>query len=84
MRQKFHGRQPATALRGEPHGGTALAPRLRRTLDLLLSGNSEKETAKRLGLSHHTVHEYVKDLYRHFGVRTRAELMARWIELNAQ
>lgn len=57
----------------------SLPPRLRRTLQALLDGDSEKEAAKRMGLSPHTVHEYVRDLYRHFGVRSRAELLSRWI-----
>jgi DNA-binding CsgD family transcriptional regulator len=32
--------------------------------------------ALRLVISHHTVHQYVKALYRHLGVNTRAELLA--------
>ena len=43
----------------------------------LLGGASEKEIADRMGLSAHTVHQYVKSIYRAFGVRSRAELMAR-------
>jgi DNA-binding NarL/FixJ family response regulator len=54
----------------------ALSPRLDQTLQLLLDGQSEKEVANVLGLSTHTVHVYVKQLRRHFQVRTRAELMA--------
>ena len=53
--------------------------RLRRTLGHLLRGESEKEIARTLGLSQHTVHEYVGQLYRHFNVRSRAELMALWV-----
>jgi DNA-binding CsgD family transcriptional regulator len=53
-----------------------LSPRQRDTLDCLLSGHSEKGAAQRLGLSVHTVHVYVKALYRAFGVRSRAELLA--------
>jgi DNA-binding CsgD family transcriptional regulator len=53
-----------------------LPPRLRRTLDCLLDGDSESQAALRLGLSKHTVHEYVIDLYRRFGVGSRRELMA--------
>jgi DNA-binding CsgD family transcriptional regulator len=56
-----------------------LSPRLRQTLDALLEGNSEKEAALRLRLSVHTVHEYVTALYRHFGVSSRAELLARFL-----
>jgi DNA-binding CsgD family transcriptional regulator len=56
-----------------------LAPRLRRVLDQLLTGKSEKEIAAALELSKHTVHEYIKMLYREIGVNSRAELLARWM-----
>jgi DNA-binding CsgD family transcriptional regulator len=56
-----------------------LAPRLRQTLDALLEGDSEKQTALRLGLSVHTVHEYVTSLYRRFNVSSRAELLAHFV-----
>ena len=53
-----------------------LSPRLRQTLACLLDGDSEKQVADRLGLSHDTTHQYVKELYRQFGVGSRAQLMA--------
>jgi len=53
-----------------------LSPRLRETLACLLEGDSEKQVAARLGLSHATVHQYVTVLYRHFGVQSRAQLLA--------
>jgi DNA-binding NarL/FixJ family response regulator len=53
-----------------------LAPRLRQTLAFLLEGDGEKQVAARLGLSVATTHQYVTALYRHFGVRSRAQLMA--------
>jgi DNA-binding CsgD family transcriptional regulator len=56
-----------------------LAPRLRQTLDALLEGDSEKQTALRLGLSVHTIHEYVNSLYRLFSVSSRAELLAHFL-----
>ena len=55
----------------------ALSPRERDTLDCLLTGAAEKEVAARLGLSVHTVHSYVKSLYRKLGVSTRAELLVQ-------
>jgi DNA-binding CsgD family transcriptional regulator len=55
---------------------TSLPPRVRQTLDCLLEGDSEKQVAARLGLSRHTVHQYVTDLYRRLGVSSRAELLA--------
>jgi DNA-binding NarL/FixJ family response regulator len=59
--------------------GTPLSPRQRQTLQLLLAGNSEKEVATEMRLSHNTVHHYVKALHRHFGVSSRSELLARWV-----
>jgi len=70
-----------------------LSPRLRQTLAYLLEGDSEKQVADRLGLSQATTHEYVTALYRHFGVQSRAQLMAHaikrlarseWKELHAR
>jgi DNA-binding NarL/FixJ family response regulator len=57
--------------------GADLSPRLRETGAALMTGASEKQIASRLGLSPHTTHHYVKTLYRHFGVSSRAEFMAR-------
>ena len=62
----------------------ALAPRLRQTLACLLEGDSEKQVASRLGLSQATTHEYVTAVYRHFGVQSRAQLMAHAIKRLAQ
>ena len=52
---------------------------MHQTLDAMLEGLSEKETAARLDLSGHTVHQYVKALYRRYRVRSRSELLALWI-----
>jgi DNA-binding NarL/FixJ family response regulator len=52
-----------------------LSPRLRQTLTCLLEGDSEKQVAKRLGLSYDTTHQYVSALYRHFGVHSRSQLL---------
>jgi DNA-binding CsgD family transcriptional regulator len=57
-------------------GAHNLAPRLRQTLRGLLEGDGEKQIAARLRLHPTTVHDYVRAVYRHFGVHSRAELMA--------
>jgi DNA-binding NarL/FixJ family response regulator len=57
----------------------ALPPRVKQTLECLLRGASEKEVAGMLGISVHTVHTYVKVLYRHLCVRSRAELLVRML-----
>jgi DNA-binding CsgD family transcriptional regulator len=53
---------------------TDLPPRLQSVVICLLSGDSDKEIARRLGLSVHTIHEYVTTLFRRLGVHSRAEL----------
>jgi DNA-binding CsgD family transcriptional regulator len=57
----------------------ALPPRLRPVLSHLLDGQGEKQVAIQLGLSRHTVHEYVKALYRKLNVSSRGELMAQFV-----
>jgi DNA-binding NarL/FixJ family response regulator len=58
-----------------------LSRRLRQTLDGLMRGMSEKELATELALSPHTLHGYIKTLYRRLGVSSRSELQARFIGL---
>jgi DNA-binding CsgD family transcriptional regulator len=54
-----------------------LQPRLLKVLEQLLPGYSEKQVAVRLGYSPHTVHTYVKAIYKHFAVTSRSELLAK-------
>jgi DNA-binding NarL/FixJ family response regulator len=54
--------------------------REREVFRLLLTGASEKCIAAALDLSVHTVHGYVKNVYRRVGVTSRAELMAIALE----
>jgi len=56
-----------------------LTPRRREALDWLLAGLSEKEIATRMGISQATAHQYVGELYEHFDVNSRAELMAYFV-----
>src|SRR5688500_9364645 len=56
-----------------------LSPRMQQTLQSLLTGDSEKQAAAKLGVSRNTVHVYVKQLYRRFGVNSRGELLAKWV-----
>jgi DNA-binding CsgD family transcriptional regulator len=57
----------------------SLQPRLKKVLKQLLEGDSEKQVAYKLGLSPHTVHEYVKDIYRELEVSSRGELLAQFV-----
>ncbi len=60
-------------------GSAPLTPTEREVLRGLLAGHSEKEVAALQGRRTHTVHEYVKVIYRKFGVRSRPALMALWL-----
>jgi DNA-binding CsgD family transcriptional regulator len=55
-----------------------LPPRVRQTLDTLLTGASDKEIAARLGLSPHTVRDYIKAIFKAYRVSSRVELIARF------
>jgi DNA-binding CsgD family transcriptional regulator len=57
----------------------ALPPSVRRVLACILEGDGDKQIAARLGLSIYTVNDYTKTIYRHFGVQSRSQLLARWI-----
>jgi DNA-binding CsgD family transcriptional regulator len=69
-----------TLASGTQPGLHQLSPRLRDTLRGLLAGEAEKQIAARLGLSRTTLHDYVGEVYRRFGVAGRAELMAHFIQ----
>ena len=65
--------------RGITAGRSPCTPTERKVLGLLLTGKSEKEIADTLGRGLGTVHGRVTTIYRKFGVRGRAELMALWL-----
>jgi DNA-binding NarL/FixJ family response regulator len=63
---------------GKPVAGeVSIPPRVRRVMVVLLTGATEKQAARQLGLSVHTVHAYTTMLYRAMGVNSRAELLVR-------
>jgi hypothetical protein len=51
---------------------------LRRTLEAILEGGSEKEAALRLGVTQSSLHSYVKQLHLRLQVTSRFELMNRF------
>ena len=55
-----------------------LAPGAHAVLELMLTGIGEKEIARRLNRSVHTVHTHIKRVYRHYEVRSRPELLLRF------
>lgn len=64
-------------MRPTAHGSTIeqLTPRLRSVLSLLLDGLLCKEIAEHLHLSPHTVKGYIRDIYKHLGVKSQIELI---------
>jgi DNA-binding CsgD family transcriptional regulator len=56
-----------------------LSPRERQVMIFLLGGDSQKEVARRLQLSEHTVGDYVKHIYSKFSVSSRSELLAHFL-----
>ena len=60
--------------------GRTLSARQEDVLHLLLRGLSEKEVARELGVSTHTVHTHVKRLYGEFDVSSRGELLALFVD----
>jgi DNA-binding CsgD family transcriptional regulator len=55
-----------------------LPPRQRMVLNLLIEGLDRQTISDRLRISPHTANDYVKAVYRHFGVSTQAALMRRF------
>ena len=55
---------------------TVLTRRQQQVLQLVGRGLGEKDIASCLGLSVHTVHDYIKALHQTLGVSTRGELVA--------
>ena len=69
--------------RASPHRirrGRAVSPRQQQTLRHLLAGESEKQIAQRLSRSQHTVHTYVKAIYRNYRVSSRGELLSLFVK----
>jgi DNA-binding NarL/FixJ family response regulator len=76
--EQIHGQPPrVTVLQAELN---RLPPRLQQTMHSLLAGDSEKQAAAKMGVSPHTVHVYVKTLYRRYNVSSRGELLSKWVK----
>jgi hypothetical protein len=57
--------------------GRSVPANIDSVLRLLLEGKKEKDIARQLGKSEHTIHAHVKRVYRHFGVNSRSQLLVR-------
>lgn len=56
-----------------------LSPTQRQIVHLLLTERSEKQIAQELNQSPHTTHAHIVEIFRKFGVQSRAALMALWL-----
>jgi len=65
--------------RGLLIGETPLSPVVRKVMEKLLTGASEKEIALALDQGPGTTHKYITTIYERFNVRSRAALMALWL-----
>jgi DNA-binding CsgD family transcriptional regulator len=59
----------------------ALTPAERTVLSKLLAGKSEKAIAASLERSHFTINNHTRKIFSAFGVNSRAQLLARCVEL---
>lgn len=59
-----------------------LSPRERQVMMLLMAGDGRKQVAQKLKLSEHTIGDYLKAIYRKFGVTSRSELLSQFISGN--
>lgn len=67
---------PQLCKRNEARAIPELTPRQQETLTLLLQGLPDKQIARQLRISIHTVHDHVKEIYRRLEVTSRPELLA--------
>jgi DNA-binding NarL/FixJ family response regulator len=74
VRLAWHGR-PVVQVPPTPSG--AISERQREVLSLMASGATNREIARQLCLSPHTVKGHTSDLYRRLSVRNRAEAVRR-------
>jgi DNA-binding NarL/FixJ family response regulator len=71
--RRFRGPRPAAAPADLQPARAVLAPRELALLECLARGLSYREAAQELTISHHTVADYVKAIYRKLSVNSRGE-----------
>ena len=62
-----------------PLNNYTLSPRESSVLKLLVRGCSQKQIAATLGISHHTVADYLKSIYAKLGVNSRTQAQLKGI-----
>lgn len=70
--------QPAPATHTDE--ATALSPREREVLDGLAEGQAYKQIGDKLGLSIHTVRNYIRRIYQKLHVRSCGEAVAKYLQ----
>jgi DNA-binding CsgD family transcriptional regulator len=73
--------RPPTTTLGRNQLSDELPPRLHRIGELLSRGLSHKEVSDVTGLSQATVRTYNRQLHARLGVRNRAELVRKWLDV---
>lgn len=58
---------------------TSLSPRMRTVCALLLQGRKRRQIAEQLGITEHTARDYMRGVYRHFGVGDHVALMSLFV-----
>jgi DNA-binding NarL/FixJ family response regulator len=71
--------QSLQAAPGQRDENTELSPREREVLNGLALGHAYKQIAEQLGVSIHTVRNYIRRIYEKFHVRSRTEAVAKYL-----
>jgi len=56
-----------------------LSPRQSEILALMAEGYSDKEIARKIGVSYPTVRTHIDRIFREYGLRNRTEAVAVWL-----
>jgi DNA-binding CsgD family transcriptional regulator len=68
------------ATRAFPGDLSGLTGRQAEVIEMIATGYTEKELARRLGMSRATAHTHVNRLFKRFNVHSRAALVALWLQ----
>jgi DNA-binding CsgD family transcriptional regulator len=74
--------QPDTAVSKSSNSISHLSPRCHTVFNLLVLGQNRQQIADNLKISIHTLNDYVKTVFRHFGVNSQLDLMRRFSQGN--
>jgi len=78
-----HARQCSTWMRVAMADSTVrrknLSPRQSQILALMAEGCSDKEIARKIGVSYPTVRTHIDRIFRDYGLRNRTEAVAVWL-----